>query len=322
MTLLTTSVVLSLVWFATVNLLVSAGVWAVARGLLSRGVQLRPGSLLLLRLAPASAAVVFVGTVFLPAHWLFESPGTPEAFGFILLTLTATTIALAMRALIRAVLAVVQSTYLRRSLQSRPMSTVNHGRAAEALEEVNGLNGLSLAGIISTKILVGTTTRQALTDAELEVAIAHEQAHRRAWDNLKKFVVFCTPDVLGLTEGGRRLERAWNAATECQADAQAVAGDPARAVNLASALVKVARLVDTSSGRHVGSIVWSTFHQPGLLETRVRRLVEGASAPGAVRLPIVSLAASSMAVTLAVLWLANVPHDIYRLTEALIRLLP
>ena len=44
--------------------------------------------------------------------------------------------------------------------------------------------------------------------------------------------------------------------------------------------------------------------------------------PGPLRLWIVSLATVSIATTLAALWIAAVPHDIYRLTEAVIRLLP
>ena len=192
--------------------------------------------------------------------------------------------------------------------------------AADALE-VDGFNGLSVAGILFTKILVGAAARRTLTDAELDVALAHEHAHQRAWDNLKRFAVFCAPDFLGLSEGGRRLEQSWNAAVECLADARAVAGDATRAVNLASALVKVARLVEESPN-HSESVVWSSLYQQCLLEMRVRRLVSGAVTPGPVRLPIVSLATASAVTTLAALWIAAVPHDIYRLTEALIRLLP
>ena len=318
MTLLKTSVVLALAWFAIVNVLVSVGVSLVARRIFAREIQLHPGSLLMLRLAPTAAGLVFVATVFLPAHWLFESPGTPETFGFVLLTVAFTTVALSVRALIRGVSVTVRSASLQRSLRGRPMTSA--GRDTDILE-IDGLSGLTVAGIFSTTILVGASARQALSDAELDVALAHEQAHRRAWDNLKRLAIFCAPDVLGFSEAGRQLERTWNAAVECFADARAVAGDRMRAVNLASALVRVARLADRSQDR-LDSIVWSPFHQKGLLEMRVRRLVDGALEPRAVSRRVASLAAALIVTTLAALWLAAVPHDIYRLTEALIRFLP
>jgi len=318
MTLLTTSVVLGSAWFVTINILASAIIWIVARQIEARGIQLRPDALLALRLAPSAAALAFVVTVFLPAHWLFESPGTPESFGLVLLSIAATTVAIAVRTSVRAVAVVFHSLTLGRSLRGRPLPV--RGQQPEVLE-VDGLNGLSVAGIFSTKILVGANARRALTEAELDVALAHEHAHRCAWDNLKRFVVFCAPDFLGLSKGGRQLERAWNSAVECLADEQAVAGDANRAVNLAAALVKVARLADLSPSQ-TGPVVWSMFHQQGLLEIRVRRLVDGTSTPGPFRLPVVSLAAGVVAMTLAALWMASVPHDIYRLTEALIRLLP
>ena len=320
MTLLTTSVVLALAWFAAISVLMSAAVWMAARVIHARGIQLGPGWLLLLRLTPAGAALVFIGTVFLPAHWLLESPGTPESFGVVVLTLVTLAAALATRTAGRAALVALHSAWLRRSLRGRPIASGDVQLAADALE-VDDLNGLSLAGILSTRVLVGATARRVLTAQELDVALAHERAHRRAWDNLKRFAVFCAPDVLGLSAGGRQLEQSWNAAAECLADARAVAGDAARAVNLASALVKVARLVEISPPR-AAVAAWSTFHQQGLLETRVRRLLAGAPTPGAVRLPIASLAGASVMTMLAASWLSAVPHGVYWLTEALIRVLP
>ncbi len=77
----------------------------------------------------------------------------------------------------------------------------------------------------------------------------------------------------------RQLEERWQAEAECEADAHAVRGDGHRAVVLAAALVKVARLGGVTA---VPPIIpaWtsSAFHVPTLLEMRVRRLVSG-SAP-------------------------------------------
>ena len=110
-------------WFATINLLASTVVWIIGRQIAARAVELRPASLFALRLAPSVAALGFVATVFLPAHWLFESPGTPESFGLVLLIIAATAIAIAARTLVRAGMVAFHSVALRRSLRGRPLPT-------------------------------------------------------------------------------------------------------------------------------------------------------------------------------------------------------
>src|SRR5262249_19691951 len=140
--------------------------------------------------------------------------------------------------------------------------------------EVGELPGVSLAGILRPRILIGSATLAALTSDELDVAISHEVAHRRSRDNFKRFLIFCAPYVLGWLPAARWLEDGWQAEAECLADALAVGGDEMRAVVLASALVKVARLTRPASVP-LASVAWSAFHVPTLLELRIRRLVSG-----------------------------------------------
>src|SRR5262249_40589829 len=118
-----------------------------------------------------------------------------------------------------------------------------------------------------------------------------------------------------------RLEAKWHAAVECAADARAVAGSRTRAIDLASALVKVSRLATTAPSWTV-SPVWSSLHDPSLLDVRVRRLVGGSVAvprrprrmlPGcAVAVGALGLVASNM----------QVAAFVHELTEALIARLP
>jgi hypothetical protein len=189
---------------------------------------------------------------------------------------------------------------------------------ADGALALDGFAGVSLAGILRPKILIGTTAMECLTRAELDVAIAHEVAHRRSNDNLKRLVLHCVPDFFGWTAAARELEARWEAEVECEADASAVAGDDRRAVLLASALVKVSRQ------RRVPSLLpaspaWSAFHEPSILETRVRRLVNGIT-------PMASWErlwpAATLALALSSALLFGRSHTLHLVTEAMVAYLP
>ena len=88
MTLLLSSVLLGLMWFAATNAVASLLAWLLGRSVMSglararrrQSVQL----LLAIRLLPAAASSLFVLAVFLPAHWRFEPLNTEESFGVVL----------------------------------------------------------------------------------------------------------------------------------------------------------------------------------------------------------------------------------------------
>jgi Zn-dependent protease with chaperone function len=318
MRVLLTIALLGLAWFAAVNLIASAIAWAAGRVIVHRRWQAPSDWLLLVRLFPAAAATLFVVIVFLPAHLRFEPSDSDESFGGLLLALSVLALANIWRAAARA--ATVSGAALR---TTRAVATLPSAIPAAGIDayEVEQFSGLSLAGVFRTRILVGTDARRVLTRDELEVALAHEHAHRASRDNVARCAMFCAPDFFGWTPTARALEQRWRAEAECRADSRAVAGDERRAVQLASALVKVARL---ANGGHSGlaSPVWSTFHEPMLLEARVRRLVSGealsARSPRLTR----SIVLTSV---LALAWLGFSPvaaEQIHRATEALVHLLP
>jgi beta-lactamase regulating signal transducer with metallopeptidase domain len=191
--------------------------------------------------------------------------------------------------------------------------------AGRALE-VPAFPGISLAGIVRPRVLIGRPAREALTDAELLVAIAHELAHSRAWDNAKRCAMFCVADLFGGTRASRDLEAAWRAEAERLADEAAVNGDPVRAAVLASALVKVARLAPPQ--RPVPhSPAWSTFHEPGLLESRVRRLLAPGKAGGGRRRTARAVPVA-FAAAIAAAWALGLPARLHGVTELLVTVLP
>jgi hypothetical protein len=267
MTLLASSAWLGLAWFAVVNLcaaLLAAAILRARGGAAGLG-TLTAGQLFALRLAPSAVAFIFTLAIFLPVHWSYEPADADEDFGIVIRMLALSTATLFAWSGWRAIRALRASArYCARAAGSAV------GSLGSALV-TTGLYGITLAGVIRTRVLVGEAARARLTAGELETAIAHERAQQRAHDNLKRFLMFCVPDLFALMPAARRLEAAWRAAAECQADAQAAAGDERRALDLAGALVKVARTVP--AGAPPEPLLWSTFNDPPLLERRVRRLL-------------------------------------------------
>jgi Zn-dependent protease with chaperone function len=319
MRVLLTISLLGLAWFAAVNLAASAIAWAAGRIIVHRRWRLHADWLLLVRLFPAAAAGLFVSIVFLPAHLRFEPSDSDESFGRLVLTLFGLGAAIIWRAAARA--AAVAGAALRTNRAVAALPSAIPAAGVRGAYEIEQFAGLSLAGVFRTRILVGAEARRALTRDELDVALAHEHAHRASRDNVKRCAMFCAPDFFGWTSTARALEQRWRAEAECRADSRAVAGDERRAVQLASALVKVARLANGGRSR-LASPVWSTFHEPMLLEARVRRLVSGEALNASSPRFTGSIVLTSV---VALAWLGSSPaaaQQIHHATEAIVHLLP
>jgi hypothetical protein len=106
--------------------------------------------------------------------------------------------------------------------------------------------------------------------------LAHETAHVRARDNLKRFVLEVCADAMAFTPSGRRSRSDWIAASEDAADDAAAGGDAARALDLASALIKVAKLAPARGPAFIPS---SALYRGEDIERRVRRLLRSRPAP-------------------------------------------
>jgi Zn-dependent protease with chaperone function len=338
MRLLFSSLFLGVVWFAAANAIVSLMAWPLGAWLLGRFRIPGPrrtgaGLFLAVRLLPFLASSVFVLAVFLPAHWRFEPVEADESFGLVLGGLAAIGLSLAVRAAWRAGQGALAGHRFARLTRRAGNRVAGDGIV------IGGLPGVSLAGIWRPRILIGAETLSALTPAELDVAISHEVAHRRSQDNLKRFLLYCAPDLFGWTRVARQLEERWQAEAECEADAAAVMGDGQRAVVLASALVKVARLGRAGTIHQVSRaglpgtpawisrstppwIMWSAFHVPTLLEMRVRRLVSSSGAPSAATGRLrVSGATLGLGIPVG-LWLSGFSHLLHLVTEAMVTRLP
>lgn len=306
------AIVLASAWFAALNVVASAvsAIWGTVL-LRRRPAIVRPAHILFVRLLPSGVALVFVVAIFLPIQWVLEPRDAVETVGGAWYVLALLGIAIAARSAWRA----ARLGHLSRLIQkgARPWRDVS------SIDEVDELPGISLAGILRPRILVGRKVTTELTAAELDVAIAHETAHRDAFDNLARWCMLCAPDVLCCLTVSARLEHHWHVLAESRADGRAIRGDRVRAVHLASALIKVARLSDAWS-RTRPVVAWSTLHDPDLLERRVHRLVHDV-------LPVADPPASwwgrvVVALIAIVVALPLVAGPIHRFTEALVATLP
>ena len=223
--------------------------------------------------------MLFAAGMFLPSHLRFEPRDANETLGLLWYGLSMAGAFLLVRSARRAGEVWRHGRRLRR---------VEH-RSDPALagaRQVDGFSGVSLAGVISPRILIGP--------------------------------MLCAPDFFGHSARAQRLEADWHEAAESLADASAVRGDPGRAVHLASALVKVARLAAQAPGARAIP-AWSTLNDPPLLERRVRCLLSGVLPPPAPRVPRLPVA-----LTLVAGLMGAVPaaESLHRITEQLVRLLP
>src|SRR4029077_8241388 len=112
----------------------------------------------------------------------------------------------------------------------------------------------------------------------------HEAAHAHSFDILKKMFLQLAPTFL--PGGGllKPLTAHWSRLCELAADKQSAAGDAQRTLELASALVKVARMSNRGPSDHpqLPTLSAALNGKEALLGYRVRRLLEISEHPDAL----------------------------------------
>ena len=320
--------VLALAWFATVNIAASATAaalgWALDRPL----ARMRPASaaraFFVMRLLPGVVSLFFTIALFLPAHWRLEPANTGESAGYCLLLLAALGAAILIATAWRAWMAARATGWVGRvwARRSKLRGIDAGGVPVYGLPDRSPV--VSLVGIFRPRLFVATQVLDALTADELDLSIAHEVAHLRTRDNLKRVLVACAPDVLSVVGLSRRVEDRWRAALEFAADAGAVRDDEARALSLVSALVKVARLLPAPLSAGVRLLAGSHFYEGALLTARIDRLlqVETWRRQSFARVPVWPVSLVGLAVLAALLPSQAVWLTVHVVTEGLIRVLP
>jgi len=302
--------------------------WLVVRGLSSTAVRVaetmkpRRSSRLLfaLRIAPTAVTLFLVLGFCVPSYVWLEPDIAAERVGIACLLAAGLGIAIWATSLVRGLMSVVRTQrYIRRcGYQSHKADIGNTNPELVVVSETNAV--MAVAGVLHPRLLVSQDVMNALSEEQRDAAFRHEAAHRASRDNLKRLLFLLSPDVVPFVRSLSKLEDSWARFTEWAADDAAVDGDQSRALSLASALVRVAKLgVHTTPSYLLSSLVDTDRD----LATRVDRLLrepEYAAKPLAPLVAItrnIALVLGGIGVTL-LLWPESL-GSVHRILEQLLQ---
>lgn len=310
--------VITLASFAMVATVTSALMGLAAPALLRRVDRYSPASraalLFRLRVLPAACATVCALGVALPVFLWFEPRDSDETFARTLWAAAAAGGALLARGGWRAAAAWRATRAVMREWQARGrrIYTVDAPMPVFAIDE--SFPTVAVVGLARPALFIAERVLRECTPVEVRGMVLHECAHVTHRDNLKRFLIRACPDLL---RRGGLLDRAWTNAVEQAADARAVAHDPRFALELAQALIRVARLAPGVSRLEVAS----AFYLGGTIESRVRQLVEPADSLPDPSRPLGWVLACTLVVAFAGLVVVAAPA-LHQFMEAAVRSLP
>jgi len=306
--------------YAAASIATAFGVSLSSR-LLRRRVAARPAverarALAVARLLPVAIgafATVLIGSMFLR----YEPRDTTEAPGLLLIGFALSTLLLftaAMRRLLTSWRAGATCSRLLR--QSGRRWWREDGQQIWIIETPYPV--AAVTGVFRTRLLISTRIIRECTPRELEAVIRHEAAHVRRRDNLVRAAMRYLPDPLLLLSAGHQLQAEWAAAAEEAADDEAAGPRVEARTELASALVRVARMAEGPPPQWMPALA---FYEGTNLEHRVKRLLRaGTSANAASAVQIV--AAAVVLATGALLLGDGVSMKLHGAMELAVRYLP
>ena len=262
----------------------AAGVGRLLRPLLRKcSARTAAEILFVMRIGPPVIAIISIGAFMIPSYVVYEPHATGEVVSWklgLLAALSAIGVGLAI------------SRGLRSWLATR--SLVKNWLASSTPVVLDGINIptyvfrhsfplVAVVGAFRPRLFIADHVFESLSAEELAATIAHEYGHLAAHDNFKRAVMRVSRAALLLIPCGRSLDRAWSEESESAADEHAAQQSSFVALNLASALVRIARMIPTGHQPVIPAAV-SALVSPFLggddspgVKVRVRRLVELAS---------------------------------------------
>jgi Zn-dependent protease with chaperone function len=268
-----------------------------------------------LRVSPSALAAALVFALVVPAYLLNEPQNTGEIVGAKLLILAAASAVGVLLAFWRIARTWRATRGLSRDWMRHAEPVEVAGLRLDAYSIRHRFPVIAVIGVLRPRLFIAAQIFDSLTAGELAAALAHERGHVEARDNLKRAVLQAGQDALLLAPLGRSLRRAWQRESELAADEFAASAGPAAALDLASAIVKISRLIPGGARPTLPAGAHLLGDEGDGLSRRVRNLLRLASAPDGACL-LDGLRASSRIT--AALWLGIFSAFAFLLTHPVV----
>ena len=262
------AVCVALMAFAAVSALASLALHPFLRRAVS-GDEPRVGTLLALRYTPTLLAALFTGLIVLPAFLQLEPRRSGERIGVLMIVLAAASGSVLLAGPLRGLRSMLATAGLARRWRSGATEVSLPGAPVPAFMVDEEFPLVAIVGIFRPRLYVARRVLRRCTVSEVTAIIAHETAHHRRHDNLKRLLLYSCPDVLAFTGAAADLERAWS--ESCDRAADDFAARRGSRLDLAAALVKVGRALDAPAP---ADGVLAAICRGDDITARVRRLLQ------------------------------------------------
>ena len=259
----------------SLSALLMAALWRVAGGFTRCcSAATRARILFLMRIVPATLAVLLVALFLAPAYLAYEPRATTEGVSFKLALLAFVSLIGIGLVVFRGFAAWRATARLTADwlAHAEPLRIEGINIPAYAIEHTFPV--IAIVGVVEPRLFIARRVLEGLTQDEIAAAAAHESGHLNARDNLKRGLLRACRDALLIIPCGRSLDRAWAEAAEGAADEFAARAWRAAALDLASALVKIARMIPAGSRPTMPAGAFLVGDEVSGIRTRVRRLVQ------------------------------------------------
>lgn len=225
-----------------------------------------------LRFGPIVAALIFVFAFVVPAYLLHEPENSGEVVSGKMAFLAIASAIAACTALYRVIKTCFATHRVAANWEGNAVEITIPDVDVPVFRIVHPFPVMAVVGIIRPRIFVAEQVLKSLSNDELQAAIAHEYGHLRSRDNLKRSILRVCRDLVSMPLGGG-LDRAWSESAERSADEFAANTHRSAALDLASALVKLARIAPPQTGLATLRGSYLIDEERGDVSTRVRRLL-------------------------------------------------